>query len=368
MLRSEADQIRQRDIEAEPLDGTSLAMRLLGALSPQQDLATIRRSQINGNSTAQYDRYSKTLYVLASKTPYSPLDRALIAHEYTRVLLDQNFDLNALVGVHSDSAGHNSDAQLAAEALVEGDAYTTMLTYATTTFSRQDILLFNQELQQPSNPTLDFLHDQIAFPAEQGTSFVRYLIQVAAQGKHGGAARLAANAAINHALLNPPASTSEVLNPSLYLHHVAVVPETTDALKPGADWTEVDSDVLGAFGIGDLFSQRAPHGNGTQVAVQAASAWQSDRWMVYKRGADTMLIWKAHFTSAAGAQAFVRALSSYTATRFRTTLDTKAPLNWHTKGYAMAVRQQNTEAAVAISSNSALLDLCKQMVALLGFS
>lgn len=369
-LRTEAGLIRQREVAAEKLDGTILAFQLLGALGPKQDLAAIRRSQYSGNTTAQYDSHDKILYVRADRPPYTPLDRALISHEYARALLDQNFNLDTLEGPHDSAAGHNSDAQLAAQALVEGDAYTTMLNFATTTFSRKDYLLLNQQLQSPANPPSDFPHDQITFPAAQGSTFVRYLMQTASAGKKGDAAHTAANMALDTAMHHPPTSTSEVLNPALYIQHppTNTPPETVDPLDLGQNWTEVDSDVMGAFGISDLLSQHAKTAGDAAPANQAGAAWQSDRWVVYKDGANSLLVWKSRFTSTAGAQAFVRALSTYTGARFHTLLDNKAPLYWHTTGYAIAIRTHGTEVAVAMCSDDQSLDLLKQALALLGFS
>ena len=368
-LRAEAMAIRQRDVAAKPLAGTELAFELLGALAPNQDLAAIRRSQYGGNTTAQYDITGKTLYVRDNKPAYTPLDRAFIAHEFARALLDQNFNLANLIGPHNDSSGHNSDAQLAAEALVEGDAFTTMTNFAITTFSRQDILLLNQQLQSGGTPPSDFPHDQIGFPSTQGTTFVKYLMQAAANGKKGTAARDAANLAIDNAMRHPPSSTAEVLNPALYIqHHGGTPTETVDALHLGSGWSEVDSDVLGAFGIGDLFSQHAEKPAETAAAMQAGAAWQADRWVVYKSGSDSMMIWKCRFTNVAGAQAYVRALASYTEARFHTTLASQAPIGWHTKGYSLAVRARGTEIAVAMGSTAQSADLLGRTLAGLGFS
>ncbi len=368
-LNAEAALIRQRDVAAESLDATSRALELLGALSPGQSLATIRSGQYSGNTTAQYDVQTKILYVRADTPPYTPLDRALISHEYTRALLGRNFDLAALVGPRKDAAGWNSDAQLAAAALVEGDAYTTMLNFATTTFSRKDIVLFNQELQTPSNPPADFPHDQIGFAAAQGTNFVRYIMQVSSKGKHGDAARVAANAALDNAMRHPPTSTSEILNPAQYVLHSTNTPasETVDPLDLGAQWMEMDSDVMGAFGISDLLSRRASKTAAAQASL-AGSTWQSDRWVIYKDGADSLMVWKIHFGTLAGAQAFVAALSTYTAIRYHASLSNTTPISWQTKGYAIAVRANGRQVAVAMSSTAQTLDLLVQGLVLLGFS
>jgi hypothetical protein len=194
-------------------------------------------------------------------------------------------------------------------------------------------------------------------------------MQAASTGKHGDAARKAANEALDTALRHPPTSTSEILSPAEYMQHStsAAAAETVDPLDLGPQWTEVDSDVMGAFGINDLLSQDGPKSPRTQAAALAGSTWQSDRWVVYKDGSASLMVWKADFTTVAGAQAFVRALSSYTGARYHTTLADKAPMSWHTKGYAIAVRADRTRVAVAMSSNAQLLDLLIQGLALLGF-
>jgi hypothetical protein len=230
-----------------------------------------------------------------------------------------------------------------------------MVAVATATLSRQDLLWLNQQLQRPTNAASDFAHDLYSFPATQGTAFVRYIMQAAAKGKRGDAAQAASNAAINGVLANPPTATSQVLNPALYLQHVSSGDPSPalPSLDLGPGWSAVDTDVLGSFGISDLLGDRAP-----QPAAQAGAQWQGDRWTVYRRGSDTILVWRARFTGAAGGEAFVRALVSYTAARFHASLTARPSFDWHTTGYAMSVRQQGVTVAVALTSNTDLLAAC----------
>jgi hypothetical protein len=366
-LRGTITQLSEAEIAAQSLTGATETLQLLGALGPKQDLATIGRSQYNVNTAADYDPRSKTLYIRSSKTALTPLDRAVIAHEYTRALQDQYFSLTALLTDSGGATNHNSDALLAREAVVEGDAFTTMLNYAAT-FSRQDQVLFNQELQRPGPAETDFAHDRIGFPAMQGTTFVKAIMVAAAKGKTGSAATTASLLAVNQALANPPSTTKQVLNPQLYLQHT---PPATSMKSPivslGSSWQELGSDVLGSFAISDLFSPHNATSTVQHAAVQAAISWQNDRWVVYQHDAASIMVWRAHFDSVAGAQAFQRILVAYTAGRFHTTLGATAALDWHTTGFAISVRRHDVDVAMAIGSSSDLLSTCMKSVTQLGF-
>jgi hypothetical protein len=361
-LRAEVARISQA--AAQPVAGTTVALQLLGALKPREDLAAIQRAQYNLDTAAQYDYRSHVLFVRGGNGRYTPLDRAIIAHEYARALQDQYFNLAALIAP-STAGTRNSDALLARQAVVEGDDITTMVAVATATLSRQDLIWLNQQLQRPTSTASDFAHDLYSFPATQGTAFVRYIMQAAAKGKRGDAAQAAGDAAVNEALKNPPTATIQVLNPALYLQHASPgdpsPPLPTLDLGPG--WSAVDSDVLGSFGISDLLGDRAP-----QPAAQAGAQWQGDRWMVYQHGSDTILVWRARFTGSAGAQAFLRGLVSYTAARFHASLTPRPSFDWHTSGYAMSAREQGVAVAVALSSNTDLLSVCAHAADLLSAS
>jgi hypothetical protein len=366
-LRNQITQITQAEVAAEPLASVTTTLQLLGALGPKQDLGTIDRSQYNVDSAADYDIRTKTLYVRGSKTAFTPLDRATIAHEYTRALQDQYFGLAGLLSNGGDPISHNSDALLARQALVEGDAFTTMLNF-TLTFSRQDQVLFNQQLQRSSPTASDFAHDRIGFPASQGTNFVKYIMAAAAKGKKGSAATAAGLAAVNQALGNPPSTTSQVVNPAIYLRHSqGNVSQPVPEVQIGQSWQEIYSDVLGSYSINDLLSQHNASAAIVRAASDAANSWQGDRWVVYQRGASLVVIWRVHFSTTAGAQAFQRAMLAFTGTRFHTTLSSLAPVDWRTSGYAISIRGRGADVALAIGSSGDLLATCTRSVGLLGF-
>jgi hypothetical protein len=129
----------------------------------------------------------------------------------------------------------------------------------------------------------------------------------------------------------------------------------------------VNSDVLGAFGIDDLFSQRNVPTATAQEADRAALAWQGDRWVIYQNKGKAVLVWRAHFDSKVGVDAFERALLAYTADRFHATLSGAAPVDWHTRGFAMSLRDHDADVAVSMGSSADLQSICVEAVSQLGF-
>ncbi len=367
-LRTAISQTAQTELASESVAGGAAALHLLGALTTQQDLAALDRGQYSIASSADYDMRTRSLYVRASKTPLTPLERAVIAHEYTKALQDQFFGLSGLLSNAESAGGYNTDSLLAREAVVEGDAFTTMLSYAAS-FSRPDQVTFNQQMQNSGTTISDFAHDRISFPTQQGTVFVRYLMTTAEKGKSGQAATAAAVAAVNHALTSPPSSTRQVLNPSLYLKHVQVgALLSVPTISLGAQWKRTSSDVLGAFAVADLLGQHQASGANAQTANLAAATLQSDRWSMYQRASDSVLVWRARFDSTAGTHAFEKAFLSYTGARFHATLAAAAPVDWHAAGYAMSLRVHGANVALAIGSSPDLQVECEQAISQLGLS
>ena len=355
-MHARVAQISTQDATSRPAAGDVAALQLLGVPVTAEAIMTVGRTRYTLDTAAQYDVQAQMLLIRSTGAALTPLDQALVARQYDYAMLDQNFGLASLLSSGGSGTARNSDLLLARQALVEGDVYTTMIAYASATFSAQDRLQFTQQLQKSSStPIADFLHDQIGFPASQGATFVQALITAAKQGKPAAAAAQAANDALNQAFRNPPASTTEVLNPTIYLAHAQVIPVVPPLAGLGTAWSQSSSDVLGGFGINELLDTKAQSKAQSQAAEQAADHWTGDRWIVYQRGNDTIMTWRTRFVSAADAQGFISALIGYTGTRFHTKLSTQVPFNWATASNAMSIRQRDVEVVVAIGSNKDLL-------------
>ena len=355
-MRARVGQIIGLDASSRPAAGDVAALQLLGVPITAEAITAVGRTRYTLDTAAQYDLQAQTLLIRSTGAAPTPLDQALVARQYEYAMLDQNFGLATLLSSGGTGTSRNSDLLLARQALIEGDVYTTMLAYANTTFNAQDELQFTQQLQKSSStPISDFLHNQIGFPTSEGAAFVQALMTAGKQGKRGAAATQAANEALNQAFRNPPASTTEVLNPKIYIAHTQVTPIVPPLAALGMEWSQGSSDVLGGFGINELLGDKAQSKAQAQAAAQAASHWIGDRWIVYQRGGNTFMTWRARFISAADAQSFTGALIGYTGARFHTKLSAQLPFNWATASNAMSIRQRDTEVVVAIGSNKDLL-------------
>src|SRR5579885_2382797 len=57
-LRGQVSAISKADTATQPLTGTAIALQLLGAMGPHDDLDAIRRSQYNLTTAAEYDYHT----------------------------------------------------------------------------------------------------------------------------------------------------------------------------------------------------------------------------------------------------------------------------------------------------------------------
>jgi hypothetical protein len=248
------------------------------------------------------------LYVATGEQAIGADDRVLLlAYTYSHVLQDQYFDLQAT----RDRAA-TTDARLAVEALIEGDA--TLLTalyhsqdLATTDWLHVESLVLQAE--QPSygeelddNETWGRLQ---VFPYREGRRFVEALFQ------SGGWE------VVNHAYADPPRSTELVLHPERYLAEerdlptVVFVPELSGTL--GVSWTLHLRDTLGEFALGLYLAQTLPE----EAVWPAADGWDGDTLVVWEHeDGDRVRVWRTIWDTTAEAAEFERALVTVVPQRF----------------------------------------------------
>lgn len=203
----------------------------------------------------------------------------ILTRELGFALIDQNFGLS---GVLSGSPA-NSDAALAARALVDGDA-TMMLT---------DYLLRNTGanslvLQDPTGVVSRFVSlvsrvdkkqtmsmpmaasARLTFPFVSGYNFVLKI-------RDTGGWPL-----VNAAYKSPPRSTEQVMHPEKYFTNrdvpISIVPPADAA--PGGEYKKIFDDTLGEFGIKMLLQSYS--GKKSVDAGKAAAGWGGDRAVAWK--------------------------------------------------------------------------------------
>jgi hypothetical protein len=222
--------------------------------------------------------------------------RPVMAHELTHALQDQHFDLRRFE--HWPKG--DSDAELAAHALIEGDATLAMVMYITSNPMRA--LTFLKSLGGLGVETKELdqaprvLRESLLFPYQEGLNWTRAL------HKQGGWPE------VSQAFTTLPQSTEQILHPEKYLAHEAPVkvtlPDITNLLngasqksevrgqksahvrsRPASSlqyrpsWKRLTSDVNGEWGTYLLLDQflKAP-----AESRQAAAGWAGDRYAVYE--------------------------------------------------------------------------------------
>jgi len=216
--------------------------------------------------------------------------RPIMAHELTHALQDQHFNLRRF----EHWAKGDSDAELAAHALIEGDATLAMAQYVTNNPLRALAFLkslgttgmTSQELEKAPRA----LRETLLFPYQEGINWTSNLY------KQGGWDR------VSKAFVELPQSTEQILHPEKYFAHEAPVkvtlPDITGLLNnskrgparsvPPASaggsstqvgWKRLDYDVEGEWGFYLILDEflKSP-----AASRRASAGWGGDRFAVYE--------------------------------------------------------------------------------------
>lgn len=229
--------------------------------------------------------------------------KPVMAHELTHALQDQHFNLRRFEKwPHGDS-----DAQLAAHALIEGDATLAMTLY----MAKNPLvaLAFSRSVLS-GTPTEQFdqapraMRELLLFPYLQGSQWATHLF------KKGGWAM------VSGAYTKLPLSTEQILHAEKYFNYERpvriVLPDLTPVLNagtagltparsprtsrkglpvkgrfPASGWRYVDADVNGEWNYYLILDQflKAP-----QESKRAAAGWAGDRYAIYEGPNDQVLL------------------------------------------------------------------------------
>jgi hypothetical protein len=198
-------------VVAGAIDSERLALdtglyRLFGLLGPGDDMEAVLRALPPPATVAYYDPGAFTLVVSDAAAELTPTDRSSIVHELVHAVVDQHFAFGreraALAGAGAD------DPLVAYDALVEGDATYFQLVYLQGLDQADRIevaLAFASTDSAAIRDLPDFVRATLAFPYEEGFTFVRDLVEA------GGIAR------VDQAYREPPTTSAQILNPARYL-------------------------------------------------------------------------------------------------------------------------------------------------------
>jgi hypothetical protein len=272
------ERVQEVFLEEYPTRIADVEQRLLaalGAIPRGTDLRQLRTDAIGQQVAGFYEPETGELVVRQSGAEVSAIDRITLAHELDHALTDQVLG----IPLPDDPEVGQEDANLAALALVEGDATAVMQRYsATLGFDEQFDLLDPEAIAQAEAGLSGFppyLEQELVFPYEEGLSFVCDLY---AEGGWD---------AVNRAYEHPPASTDQVLFPERYREGEQPV-EPPDTRAPGKGWAEDATVQMGAANLLWLFS--APGGDRSRALEDprsAAGEWAGGRVQLWTRGSES---------------------------------------------------------------------------------
>ena len=236
------------------------------------------------------------------------LEEALLTHELTHALQDRRLDLVPRM----KALRENSDASLALQAFLEGEATVVMMEALLTRLPPEARSLTSTDQLLASMTQIaaggltgaegvpEYFVQELLFPYTAGTAWV------AARRAEGGWA------AVDAVYERPPETTAEILDPSRFRAPRALLPfgalPSLEDLPPRARLLYVDR--LGAFTLKFLLETA-----GAADAAALAASWQDDRILFYRIPGRSRppvgFVWNLRLSSSEAARTLAGLLASF---------------------------------------------------------
>ncbi len=198
------EELRQLFEEQYPLEEQrrdNLALRALGLLDADQDVAELQLDLLGDSVLGFYDDVEKRM-VVVSDAGLDVEARVTYAHEYTHALQDAAFGLDSL---QTDAPGED-DRGLARTGLIEGDATVAMLAWMFQHLTPQEIQEYALGAEVPDTSGIpSWMVAQLSFPYNDGLNW--------ALGLAGGDPTNPDFTEIDAAFGDPPESTEQIVDP-----------------------------------------------------------------------------------------------------------------------------------------------------------
>jgi hypothetical protein len=278
---------------------------MTGLYAAGTDLRASTMRMLSGRASGFYDPQDREMILVKRTSEHSlwsmiaafftsrnSIDETQVAYELTHALQDQHFDVHRAI----DRITDNSDRALALKSVVEGDAALVGYCYR---FGRVDADTVRSALghiqDMPGmfggqlSDTPAALRDSLIFQYTEGTRFV------AETYRRGGWS------AVNALYLNPPLSTREIVEPSLYFGRTSrPLGISVRGWSPALDgWRKVAENTYGELLLRVILTRNA----GGPAGAALARGWRGDRMVVLERNGAVTVIWivaMSDYGSAAG--------------------------------------------------------------------
>ena len=264
--------------------------------------------------------------------------KPVMAHELTHALQDQHFNLKRF----ENWPKGDSDAELAAHALIEGDATLAMTLY----MAKNPLvaLAFIRSLGAQEAATEQFkqapraLRESLLFPYEEGSNWATQLY------KRGGWDM------VSQAFTKLPQSSEQILHAEKYFSYEApqklTLPDFKLALGPA--WKRVDYDVNGEWGCYLILDEYLKD---TSESKRAAAGWGGDRFALYETGKpdEFFVAQLTAWDTPADAREFFDAYAKRTSKRYADAKEVKSTsdlVEWQTSTGGVALELRGSRVAV----------------------
>ena len=281
--------MKNLDEEVTPADmhAAEVTLKKLGLAPPNFQYRALMIRLLTEQVAGYYEPKSRQFYL----ADWIDIDgqKPIMAHELTHALQDQHFNLRRF----DHWPKGDSDAELAAHALIEGDATMTMAMYVASNPFRALTFLKSMGAMSIATDELDkaprSVRESLLFPYQEGMNWTRALY------KQGGWPE------VSKAFTNLPQSTEQILHADKYLALEAPVkvalPDIASLLNTGSkksevrsqrseagfqsavSWKRLASDVNGEWGFYLILDEflKSP-----AESRRAAAGWGGDRTSVYE--------------------------------------------------------------------------------------
>lgn len=265
---------------------------LLGLVDEDTQLLDLYTDVLGEQVAGFYDTETEELVVPLRSDEFGALEKSTIVHELTHALTDQHFGFGTYYETLIDE--ERFDEAIAYQAVIEGDAVLTELTYLRDLPVEQQREVIEQSLGIDSS-ALDsaprFLQESLIFPYVEGQTFMDRLFRL--EGQTG----------IDAAYSSPPVSSEQIITPEDYRRDEPLEVALAQVGIPGYEveyecvWGELSFELM----FNQVLGSRS----------EAAEGWGGDRYVVLSDGVEVAMVLSYLGDAAVDASELEAALVEY---------------------------------------------------------
>ena len=287
----------EKDYPPEEREKDNLALRALGLLGPDEDVAELQLQLLGDQVLGFYDTTEKRM-VVVTDAGLDPMAKLTYAHEYTHALQDAAFEPPNF----DSEADLEDDRALALTSVTEGDATVTMLAWALAQLSQQELIEIGTGQQTPDTTGIpSWMVAQLQFPYTAGQLWAGTLTRDPLAPDY---------AELDAAYEDLPESTEQIIHLDAWEAREAPIPvEVPDLVELlGDGWEEVDDTPIGEASIRIMLEH---FGVAAATATGAAEGWGGDRVRIAVGPDDAFAVaWRLAWDTPEDAAEFVAAYES----------------------------------------------------------